>query len=200
MTYEHDGPPRFERSRWVRAGSARRPSGPFVSIIPKRQFSGSSCPWPVLPCHASLPDGLHARGPGLRRRRLCHSGVDRGECLKVLLIVEELFTNTVTHGYGGESESPVWLAFEPGKGNSPFVTKTRPQSTIRSGVPAAGHCGDGCAATNRRARIEASALVGNGIHVPSRGRAQLHSTYLRAATQLRLAKPIGFVVPCMMAT
>jgi serine/threonine-protein kinase RsbW len=44
------------------------------------------------------------------------AGVDREECLKVLLIVEELFTNTVTHGYGGESESPVWLAFEPGQG------------------------------------------------------------------------------------
>ncbi len=44
------------------------------------------------------------------------AGVEREDCLKVLLIVEELFTNTVTHGYGGESESPVWLAFEPGDG------------------------------------------------------------------------------------
>lgn len=42
------------------------------------------------------------------------AGIGREDCLKVLLIVEELFTNTVTHGYRGESESPVWLAFEPG--------------------------------------------------------------------------------------
>jgi anti-sigma regulatory factor (Ser/Thr protein kinase) len=42
------------------------------------------------------------------------AGIGREDCLKVLLIVEELFTNTVTHGYGGESESPVWIAFEPG--------------------------------------------------------------------------------------
>jgi len=39
--------------------------------------------------------------------------IGREDCLKVLLIVEELFTNTVIHGYRGESESPVWMAFEP---------------------------------------------------------------------------------------
>jgi serine/threonine-protein kinase RsbW len=41
------------------------------------------------------------------------AGIGREDCLKVLLIVEELFTNTVTHGYGEESESPVWIAFDP---------------------------------------------------------------------------------------
>jgi serine/threonine-protein kinase RsbW len=43
------------------------------------------------------------------------AGIGREDCLKVLLIVEELFTNTVIHGYRGESESPVWIAFEPGQ-------------------------------------------------------------------------------------
>lgn len=43
------------------------------------------------------------------------AGVGREDCLKLLLIVEELFTNTVTHGYRAESESPVWIAFEPGE-------------------------------------------------------------------------------------
>src|SRR5713226_2437885 len=42
------------------------------------------------------------------------AGIGREDCLKLLLIVEELFTNTVTHGYGGESESPVWMTFQPG--------------------------------------------------------------------------------------
>ncbi len=42
------------------------------------------------------------------------AGIGREDCLKILLIVEELFTNTVTHGYREESDSPVWLAFEPG--------------------------------------------------------------------------------------
>jgi serine/threonine-protein kinase RsbW len=41
------------------------------------------------------------------------AGIGREDCLKLLLIVEELFTNTVTHGYRGESESPVWMGFLP---------------------------------------------------------------------------------------
>lgn len=40
------------------------------------------------------------------------AGVGREDCLKLVLIVEELFTNTVTHGYRGESGSPVWVGFE----------------------------------------------------------------------------------------
>ena len=40
------------------------------------------------------------------------AGIGREDCLKLLLIVEELFTNTVTHGYREESESPVWIAFD----------------------------------------------------------------------------------------
>jgi len=39
------------------------------------------------------------------------AGVGREDCLKLVLIVEELFTNTVTHGYRGESGSPVWVGF-----------------------------------------------------------------------------------------
>ena len=43
------------------------------------------------------------------------AGISHEACLKILLIVEELFTNTVLHGYRGESESPVWMAFELGE-------------------------------------------------------------------------------------
>jgi len=41
------------------------------------------------------------------------AGLRREESLKLLLIVEELFTNTVMHGYGAESDWPVWIALEP---------------------------------------------------------------------------------------
>ncbi|MGB7541493.1 MAG: ATP-binding protein [Burkholderiales bacterium] len=41
------------------------------------------------------------------------AGIKHEECLKLQLIVEELFTNTITHGYGGNSDSPVWIALEP---------------------------------------------------------------------------------------
>jgi anti-sigma regulatory factor (Ser/Thr protein kinase) len=43
------------------------------------------------------------------------AGIDHEGCLKIVLIVEELFTNTVLHGYGGESESPVWVALSLGE-------------------------------------------------------------------------------------
>ena len=35
------------------------------------------------------------------------NAVARGDCLRVSLVVEELFTNTVTHGFQGGSDAPV---------------------------------------------------------------------------------------------
>ncbi len=40
------------------------------------------------------------------------AGLKREDALKLLLIVEELFTNTVMHGYGGDSDAPVWIGLE----------------------------------------------------------------------------------------
>lgn len=40
------------------------------------------------------------------------AGFVRGACLKLTLLVEELFANTITHGYKQDSEAPVRLAFE----------------------------------------------------------------------------------------
>ena len=40
------------------------------------------------------------------------AGFPREGCLRLTLLVEELFTNTVTHGHGGDSEAPVRLACE----------------------------------------------------------------------------------------
>ena len=36
--------------------------------------------------------------------------VGRDECLKLNLVVEELFTNTVRHGHRGDSDAAVWLS------------------------------------------------------------------------------------------
>src|SRR5262245_48692204 len=45
------------------------------------------------------------------------AGLDRSACLRLTLLVEELFTNTVAHGHGRDSDEPVRLAFdvEPGR-------------------------------------------------------------------------------------
>ena len=45
------------------------------------------------------------------------AGLPREGCLRLTLLVEELFTNTVTHGYGADSDAPVRLECEatPGR-------------------------------------------------------------------------------------
>jgi serine/threonine-protein kinase RsbW len=59
-----------------------------------------------------------ARGAELRRigtflNDFCtREGVDREHCLKLNLVVEELFTNTVRHGHRGDSDSPVWISVD----------------------------------------------------------------------------------------
>jgi len=44
------------------------------------------------------------------------AGLGHDQCLRLNLVLEELFTNTVRHGYGGDCDEPVWvsLAREPG--------------------------------------------------------------------------------------
>jgi anti-sigma regulatory factor (Ser/Thr protein kinase) len=45
----------------------------------------------------------------------CESqGVDPGDILRLTLIVEELFTNTLMHGHGGDHDSPVHIEMEIG--------------------------------------------------------------------------------------
>ena len=49
--------------------------------------------------------------------RACHAaGLARDACLRLTLLVEELFTNTVVHGHGQDSEAPVRLVFDVAPG------------------------------------------------------------------------------------
>ena len=56
-----------------------------------------------------------ARLQGLRAirsfvERFCEAaGISREPCLRLNLVLEELFTNTVRHGHGKESDAPVWV-------------------------------------------------------------------------------------------
>jgi anti-sigma regulatory factor (Ser/Thr protein kinase) len=36
-------------------------------------------------------------------------GLPRQECLRLNLVLEELFTNTVQHGHRGDCDAPVWI-------------------------------------------------------------------------------------------
>jgi len=43
------------------------------------------------------------------------NGVGRDDCLRLNLVVEELFTNAVRHGHGGDCDAPIWLELDAGK-------------------------------------------------------------------------------------
>lgn len=44
--------------------------------------------------------------------RFCAAGgVARDDCLRLNLMTEEFFTNTVRHGHGEDCDAPVWIAF-----------------------------------------------------------------------------------------
>ncbi len=40
------------------------------------------------------------------------SGFPRERCLRLNVVLEELFVNTVTHGHRGENDAPVWITLE----------------------------------------------------------------------------------------
>ena len=42
------------------------------------------------------------------------SALARQSCLRLHLVLEELFTNTVRHGHRGDSEEPVWVTLATG--------------------------------------------------------------------------------------
>jgi serine/threonine-protein kinase RsbW len=44
------------------------------------------------------------------------AGVRREHCLRLNLVLEELFINTVRHGHRAESDAPVWVALDASDG------------------------------------------------------------------------------------
>jgi len=45
------------------------------------------------------------------------AGVGREPCLRLNLVLEELFTNTVRHGHGGDCDAPVWVSLAKQSGH-----------------------------------------------------------------------------------
>jgi len=44
------------------------------------------------------------------------AAIARNDTLRIALVAEELFTNSVKHGYGGDSTKRVWLTLQPEDG------------------------------------------------------------------------------------
>ena len=49
------------------------------------------------------------------------AGLGRQTCLRLTLLVEELFTNTVVHGHGADSEAPVRIECEVSPGRIALI-------------------------------------------------------------------------------
>ena len=58
---------------------------------------------------------------------------------KLTIIVEELFTNTVNHGHGGDSDAPVFITFEEAQGDVQLIYE---DSAPQFDPLAAGHRAD----------------------------------------------------------
>ncbi len=64
------------------------------------------------------------------------AGVERQACLKLNLVVEELFLNTVKHGHRGGSDAPVWitLAAEGGAVRMTYEDRAPPFNPFGAGT------------------------------------------------------------------
>jgi anti-sigma regulatory factor (Ser/Thr protein kinase) len=64
------------------------------------------------------------------------AGVARDDYLRLTLLVEELFTNTVLHGHGGDSDAPVSLAVDVGAGEITLIYEdSAPRRDPFAGAP-----------------------------------------------------------------
>ena len=53
------------------------------------------------------------------------SAIPRTICLKLSLVLEELFLNTVKHGHRGGSDAPVWITMEAADGSVSLTYEDR---------------------------------------------------------------------------
>jgi anti-sigma regulatory factor (Ser/Thr protein kinase) len=59
-------------------------------------------------------------------------GLAQPDALRLLLIVEELFTNTIAHGYGGECDEPIAITLraEVGRASIVYEDAARPYDPL----------------------------------------------------------------------
>lgn len=103
------GPPIIAKA----AGCFVRPARITVAEVGRIHMEGASQHVHVFPARMSeLPDVA-----AFATRACDAAGFGRDACHRLVLLVEELFANTVAHGHGQDSDAPVRIAFdvEPGR-------------------------------------------------------------------------------------
>ncbi len=110
-------------------------------------------------------------------------GADRTATLRLVLVLEELFTNTVIHGYAAGSEGPIWITLTSGPGvvdvtyedaGPPFDPFAELQATRADPRPSGERTGGlglvlvrGLSTTARYARIGPRNCVTLGVSIGS---------------------------------
>ena len=66
----------------------------------------------------------------------CAAQVERPPSLRLHLVVEELFTNTVTHGHRGDCDFPVWITLEANRSavNLTYLDQAPPFNPLAIGM------------------------------------------------------------------
>ena len=106
-------------------------------------------------------------------------GIARNDALRLTLIVEELFTNSVAHGYGGECDAPIDVALSVDAGVVTLVYEDAAPSfdpLSRPPVPPA----------ELAASVESRPVGGLGIHLVKQLVASAHYAREDGRNRLRL--------------
>lgn len=107
------------------------------------------------------------------------AAVRTDDCLRLNLVLEELFTNTVRHGHGGDSEAPVWVRLALGAEELGV--------TYEDAAPPFNPYGMEELAPDKTGTLERRRIGGLGLILARRLVAPRDYAYLYGRNQIRLA-------------
>jgi len=113
-------------------------------------------------------------------------GVPRKTCLRLTLLIEELFTNTVVHGHGQDSEAPINLTVDVGVESIALTYEDTappydPFATVR--VP------------DEAATVEERPVGGLGVMLIAAMAERVDYTYAGGRNRISLIMPSGRIAP-----
>jgi serine/threonine-protein kinase RsbW len=109
------------------------------------------------------------------------AGVAQDHCLRMNLVLEELFTNTVRHGLRGDSDSPVWVTLS--------ATPENLQLTYEDSAPPFNPYGRPPDASPDTT-VEMRKIGGLGVLLTRKLAVSREYAYLYGRNRIRLALPL----------
>lgn len=114
------------------------------------------------------------------------AGVPRKTCLRLTLLVEELFTNTVVHGHGRDTEAPIHLTVDVGVESIALTYEdTAPPHDPFAKVPV----------PDEAAGVEERPVGGLGVVLIAAMAGRVQYTYAGGRNRISLIMPSGRISP-----